>query len=122
MAIDPQAIWDREWEEIIARAWADEDFKKRLMADPLSVLKSLGMKVTSGIKIQVVEETPSLRYLTLPAKPAAPPAKSSAHDLLEEELVTVSVTGPGIRCIDVIDYGKGQRLDPSQRGIKGDVR
>jgi hypothetical protein len=114
MPIDPQVIWDREWGEIVAKAWADDDFKKRLMADPLAVLKALGMKVTPGIKIQVVEETPSLRYLTLPPKP-------TGNDLSEEELVTVTVTGGGIRCIDVIDYGKGQRLDPHQQRTKDNL-
>ena len=30
---------DKQWSQIVAKAWADANFKQRLLADPAAVLK-----------------------------------------------------------------------------------
>ncbi|MEA1648117.1 NHLP leader peptide family RiPP precursor [Nitrospirillum sp. BR 11164] len=62
---------------IVAKAWTDEAFKARLLADPATVLRREGMDLPAGVAIRVVEDTGTARTLVLPAKPA---------DLTEEEL------------------------------------
>jgi len=59
----------KQWARIVAKAWADEDYKKRLLADPAAVLKEEGMEVPAGIKLQVNENTASTMNLVLPAMP-----------------------------------------------------
>jgi hypothetical protein len=63
--------------QVIAKAWADPVFKERLKADPKPVLAELGVETPEGVAIDIVENTASKIYLTLPA---APPS-----DLLSDE-------------------------------------
>jgi hypothetical protein len=49
----------------VAKAWFDEEFKRKLMADPKSVLKENGVEVPEGIEIKVVENTNKLVHITL---------------------------------------------------------
>ena len=80
-------IPDRAWSQIVATAWADEDFKGRLLATPRAVLTEYGINVPDGIELAVVEETKAfdrkdsetLRHLVLPTSPAG--------DMADEELV-----------------------------------
>ena len=56
--------------KVIAKAWRDEAFKKRLQKDPLTVLKAEGVDLPKGVReVRVVEDGPDLRYLILPVKP-----------------------------------------------------
>jgi hypothetical protein len=76
------------WSQIVATAWADEDFKARLLAEPRAVLNEYGLDVPEGVEFVVMEDadavrnledSDTVRYLVLPASPAG--------DLGEEELV-----------------------------------
>jgi hypothetical protein len=66
------------WSQIVARAWQEESFKKRLLAEPLAVLKECGVEVPPGIQLRLVEDTNEILHLTLPAKP---PGELSDADL-----------------------------------------
>jgi len=56
--------------KVIARAWRDEAFKKRLVKEPLQVLRAEGVELPEGVRVvRVVEDGPELRYLILPVKP-----------------------------------------------------
>jgi len=55
---------------IIAKAWADEAFKARLIADPVATLRPEGVVVPEGVTVSVLEDSPTHRHLVLPA-PAA---------------------------------------------------
>jgi len=70
---------NRAWNQIVAQAWADEDFKARLMTDPRSVLSEYGIEVPEGIELVVVEDTDTVHHLTLPPSPEG--------ELTDEELV-----------------------------------
>ena len=57
--------------QLVARAWRDEGFKRRLLSDPLTVLKEHGLQVPEETKqVKVVEDTPDLKHFVLPAKVA----------------------------------------------------
>jgi broad-specificity NMP kinase len=54
-------------DRLVARAWADEDFRERLKADPRAVVaEEIGITVPESIDIQVLEETPERAYLVIP--------------------------------------------------------
>ena len=58
------------WAQVVAKAWADEDYKKRLLADPLALFKEEGYTPKEGEAFQVVEQKdPNTHILVLPATP-----------------------------------------------------
>jgi Nitrile hydratase, alpha chain len=74
---------ERLWGQVVARAWSDEDFKRRLLADPRAVLAEHGIDVPDDVEVRVVEDTPRVRHFTLPPSPAG--------ELADEELVGTAV-------------------------------
>ncbi|WP_040845759.1 NHLP leader peptide family RiPP precursor [Nitrospirillum viridazoti] len=62
---------------VIAKAWADEGFKAKLLADPAAILKAEGLDLPSGVTFKVVEDTTAVQTLVLPARPT---------DLTDEDL------------------------------------
>jgi hypothetical protein len=62
---------EKQWAKIVARAWADENFKKRLLADPRAVLAEAGVDLEKDMEYSVVEELEKQVVLILPQKPAA---------------------------------------------------
>ena len=75
---------EKAWGLIVARAWADPDFKDRLKMDPEAVLAEHGLEVEPGLEILVVEDTDRVRHFVLPPSPGG--------DLSEEELSPVAGT------------------------------
>jgi len=57
-------------QKIITRCWEDEEFKKRLMADPKKVLDGEGVNVPDGVSIRVMEDTEQVRTLIIPPAPS----------------------------------------------------
>jgi len=55
--------------QVLAKAWADEEFKARLLADPAAVLREEGLPIPQGIEVRAVENTDTVMYLTIPPKP-----------------------------------------------------
>lgn len=55
--------------QIIAKTWVDEDFKQRLLLDPVATLNAEGLEIPAGLEVRVVENTDSVYHLVLPAKP-----------------------------------------------------
>lgn len=54
----------------IARAWAEPEFKKKLVGDPRSALAEHGIEVPEGVTVKTVENTDDTVHLVLPARPA----------------------------------------------------
>jgi hypothetical protein len=53
--------------QIVARAWADEDFRARLRSNPrAAVAEETGVVIPESIEVEVVEETPEKGYLVIP--------------------------------------------------------
>ena len=59
----------RRYGEVMARAFTDEEFKARLLADPKGVLQSEGIVVPEGLEIRAVQNTESVVYLPIPSRP-----------------------------------------------------
>ena len=93
------------WSQIVARAWCDEGFMKRLLSDPRAVLAEHDLEVPPGTEVEVVlgtevkvDGTDPVRRFILPVRPS--------HELMEEELVGDAVAycacgrcgGCGCRC------------------------
>ncbi len=56
---------------IITKAWADDDFRRRLLADTQGTLIAEGVEIPAGFKVQAVENTDHLYHLVIPARPPA---------------------------------------------------
>ena len=80
---------DNVWGEMVSKAWRDEAFKKRLLADPAAVLREHGVRVPPGSKVKVIEDTAQVYHLTLPREPDA------AGELSDEDLAQI-VGGVGV--------------------------
>ena len=73
--------------QLIERAWQDEAFRQDLLCNPKAVLEAdLGKQLPSDLQITVLEETPNLNYLVLPANPD----RLTDQDLSAEELDLVA--------------------------------
>lgn len=59
----------RTWARIVAKAWADEAYKKRLLADPAKVAAEEGLIVPEGVALKLVEAAHRQAWLVLPPKP-----------------------------------------------------
>lgn len=77
---------------IIAKAWKDEAFRKRLLCEPNAVLADElaalqeDAKLPSDLKVTVLEESPDQIYMVLPVNP------QDFHDgeLSEDQLLAVA--------------------------------
>jgi TOMM propeptide domain len=58
-----------QYQQLIAKCWADEAFKQKLMADPAGTLAAEGMTVPEGVTVRVAENTAQDFTLVIPAKP-----------------------------------------------------
>jgi hypothetical protein len=69
---------------LIRKAWADEEFKKKLMADSTAVYaaesKEAGTALPEGIEVQVIEESSNHLYLVLPNVEIDPATEVTLHD------------------------------------------
>ena len=63
---------EKKWAKVVAQAWADEEFKTKLLADPKAVLKAAGIEVPENIKLHITEARKGEVNLTLPPKPDEP--------------------------------------------------
>jgi hypothetical protein len=90
--------WDYQWGQIVGRAWADDDFKQRLLADPSGALKEYDLPPPAGLRIEVLEnpnrileDIDGVMRLVLPSKP-------SAAELSEEDLCSIGGAVAAERC------------------------
>src|SRR5579864_4132556 len=65
-----QGSWQKQWGQLVARAWSDESLKQRLIEDPATVLREQGLEVPYDIELKVVEDTDEVRHLVLPSNPS----------------------------------------------------
>lgn len=85
--------------QLIAKAWADDSFRKKLLSDPVATLKAEGVALPHGLQVRAVENTDKLVYLEIPSKPT---------ELSDEDLdkaaggtigTKITLTPPCIPCI-----------------------
>ena len=68
--------------QVVARAWQDEAFKQRLLADTDGALAEMGVEVPAGQEVRVVEDTERVTHLVIPPSPG--------EELSEEQLDQVA--------------------------------
>ncbi len=86
----------QEMQKIIARCWADPEFKASLLSKPKDTLKSMGYQLTDGVEIRVFENTPSIVNFVLPQLPKG--------EISDEALDAVN---GGLNCIATRCYNPG---------------
>jgi hypothetical protein len=59
----------KKMSQLIAKCWADDGFKRKLLADPAGTLKAEGSQLPAGLTIKVVEDTDKVYHLVIPPKP-----------------------------------------------------
>jgi hypothetical protein len=60
---------ERQKVRLIAKAWTDEGFRRRLLSDPGATLKDEGVDLPAGREVRVLEDTDKVVHYVLPAKP-----------------------------------------------------
>jgi hypothetical protein len=60
----------KQWAKIVAKAWADDSYKQKLLSEPTTVLREAGAEVPEGVTFKVLEAQANERWLILPPKPA----------------------------------------------------
>jgi hypothetical protein len=78
MAIDQRQDLGKRYGQVVARAWGDDAFKARLLAEPAPALAEHGIELPPGLEVRVYEDTARLVHLTLPP---APPDELSDEQL-----------------------------------------
>jgi hypothetical protein len=72
---------------IIAKAWADDNFKQELLNDPkTAIAQTFKIDIPDSIAVEVLEEPPTTFYLTIPPKPFV----GAEGELSDEQLETVA--------------------------------
>jgi hypothetical protein len=62
----------RQYGELIAKAWSDNEFKTRLMRDPKAAMAELGIGTLPGVEIEVLEGSLKKAYFVIPPEPEEP--------------------------------------------------
>ncbi len=73
-----QGSWEKQWGMLVATAWSDDSLKRRLIEDPVTVLREHGIELPYGVAVKIVEDTDQVRHLVLPSSPS--------DELTDEEL------------------------------------
>ena len=68
--------------EVIAKCWDDEDFKKKFLADPETVLADAGFKLEEGVTYKVIEAPKLVKYLVIPHEGAKEAVQKLSAGLL----------------------------------------
>ena len=76
-----QEEFSKKYAEVIAKAWSDESFKKKLLENPNETLKEFGVPMPEGITFHIHENGSGTCHLILPEKPG---------ELSDEELKKTS--------------------------------
>jgi hypothetical protein len=80
----------RRWGRIVARAWDDDDYRCRLLAEPEAVLREEGFDIPEGAESRVEEgdDGDDGAGLRLPPRPAS-------EELIVDELVVSPIARGG---------------------------
>jgi hypothetical protein len=65
--------------QLIAKCWADEVFKQKILASPAAILRAEGMELPADLSIVAHENTDKVFHLVIPAKPTELSDEDLAH-------------------------------------------
>jgi hypothetical protein len=110
MAIDLRQGLAKRYGQLVARAWGDEAFKARLLAEPATALAEYGVELPPGLEVRVHADTATLVHLALPP---APP-----EELSDEQLDAVAGAGGTTttycQCVPPEPYGSVSTMSSYQ--------
>ncbi len=89
----------RQFGQVVAKAWSDESFKRRLMADPNAVLREQGLSLPPGVEFKIVENSSNVVYLPLPATPGEPLSDEQLEQVAGGSTASTAGSGGSIACI-----------------------
>jgi hypothetical protein len=78
--------------KIIARAWKEPAFKKKLTANPREVFEEMGWDFEKNITVRVIEDNPNSFTFVLPATP------SNIERLSESQLIKIAAAWSPCTC------------------------
>jgi Nitrile hydratase, alpha chain len=90
----------KQWGQVVARAWSDETFKQRLLAEPKAVLAEAGLPIPPNVTVLAHEATPTHLHLVLPS----PPQGRDGDKLTEAELEQVAGGGWEVSIESLFDW------------------
>ena len=70
----------KQFGQVVARAWDDEAFKGRLLAEPKAVLAQEGVPFPPEVEVRIHENTPTAVHLALPPRPIAGSSDAQADE------------------------------------------
>ncbi|WP_295543584.1 NHLP leader peptide family RiPP precursor [uncultured Thiohalocapsa sp.] len=59
----------KQYQQLVAKCWADEAFKRRLMAEPAETLKQEGIEIPTNVCVEVHENTDTRLCIVIPQRP-----------------------------------------------------
>jgi hypothetical protein len=82
------AAWTKAWPQIIAKAWVDSEFHKKLMTSPKEVFEEYGLPMLPNMHYVMREGTsPTTMTFFVPPKPADL-GEEKLEDVLKEVVTT----------------------------------
>src|SRR3954469_9114558 len=88
----------REWSKIVAKAWADPEFRAKLEADPKLVLRERGIEVPDEVYLKTTDDTVNSLGVIRPMEMAV---------------------AAGTACVGACSSPQPGGMDPSQMGRWG---
>ncbi len=80
------------YRKVIAKAWSDPAFKRQLLSESVATLKAAGIEISKGLQVKVVEDTPDLVHMILPAAPSSAELTDEALDSMSGGAYMTAVT------------------------------
>jgi len=60
---------EKKMSQLISKCWADEGFKRKLVADPAGTLKAQGLELPADVTIKALENTERVFHIVIPVTP-----------------------------------------------------
>ena len=104
---------DKNYQKIIARAWADAEFAERLSSDPKGALAEQGIEVPDEFEVKVTHANANELHIIIPPMP------EGFGELGDEELEAVSgggggaLRGPRVRWVPLVAFAALSPLLPA---------
>lgn len=82
--------------KLVAKSWADPEFKAELIKDPKSTLSGEGIKLIcdNDHEVVVLENTSNKTHIIIPQQPS-----SSSEQLVEKDLIDLAVASTEVQLV-----------------------
>ena len=94
-----QESFNKAWSKVIAKAWNDPAYKKRLLHEPQKVFRENGIDLPAGKELKITENTDKIVYLNLPANPGKELQNEVLKNIAAGAFQTVAATGPVVNIL-----------------------